>query len=378
MTTAAIGEQHGLSYVAEVTPGTTPGTPTMLQLRHISCGLKPVRPTIQSQESWGDAQLQSTILGVKGCEGPIGLELSHSVHDDMLAALLRSSWPTTQNVSGTDISAAAADNSYNSSTSDLSVFAAGDYVTVAGFSTGGNNGVAKVVSATASKMVVSGLTLTIEAAGPSVTMDRQLRLSLGTTDTSFSFERRLTDITKYKQFTGVYTNQGSLSVKPNDMAKLTLDCVGMGSSQTATLGTPTAAATNQPFNALSGTITEGGSVIATVTGIDLRVALNKTPAEVVGSDSRVAIDPGLSMVSGTLTARVTDLTLDAKFWAETESSLVFTLTDPDSETQQWNLPRTIYTGWDAPYSGRGALVQTLEFTALRDSTTGTTMYVIQS
>lgn len=73
-------------------------------------------------------------------------------------------------MAATTLSASSTDNSYNDSASGFPNLAEGDVVTVAGFTTAGNNGQATVVSRTASKLVVSGLTLTTEAAGDSVTV----------------------------------------------------------------------------------------------------------------------------------------------------------------------------------------------------------------
>lgn len=73
--------------------------------------------------------------------------------------------------SGTTYSAAAADNSINDSAGNLPLYVAGDVVTVSGFATAGNNGRAVVVSRTASKLIVSGLTLANEAAGQTVSLD---------------------------------------------------------------------------------------------------------------------------------------------------------------------------------------------------------------
>jgi hypothetical protein len=67
------------------------------------------------------------------------------------------------------VSAAAADDSYNDATEDLSVFKAGDLILVSGFSEAANNGLKHVVSATANKMIVEE-SLADDAAGDDVTI----------------------------------------------------------------------------------------------------------------------------------------------------------------------------------------------------------------
>lgn len=80
-------------------------------------------------------------------------------------------------VSGTDLSAAASDDSYNSGAAAFVVanYQAGDKVYVSGFATAGNNGVKTVVSCTTAKLIVEEA-LTNESAGPSVTVDGRVVL----------------------------------------------------------------------------------------------------------------------------------------------------------------------------------------------------------
>jgi hypothetical protein len=91
--------------------------------------------------------------------------------DELLLVAQESS---TVTLTGTTISALASDNSYNDSGDGfLAVgFAVGDGVIVSGFTgdTGNNTDLAVIVSVTAGKMVVSGLTLVDDSAGESVTI----------------------------------------------------------------------------------------------------------------------------------------------------------------------------------------------------------------
>lgn len=68
------------------------------------------------------------------------------------------------------ISAAAADNSINDSATSFPVFVPGDKITISGFTGGGPNGVATVESRTTAKIVLSGVSVTTDAEGESVTV----------------------------------------------------------------------------------------------------------------------------------------------------------------------------------------------------------------
>lgn len=77
-------------------------------------------------------------------------------------------------VTGTDISALAADNSVNSASSAFPALAAGDSVTIAGFSTSSNNATRTVVSSTHAKIVLSGgAAILNDPGGESVTLTFQ-------------------------------------------------------------------------------------------------------------------------------------------------------------------------------------------------------------
>ncbi len=69
--------------------------------------------------------------------------------------------------SETDISASAADNSYNSTTTEFPILVAGDTFEVEGFTDNSLNGKKTVVSRTVNKIIVSE-TLVTEAAGPTI------------------------------------------------------------------------------------------------------------------------------------------------------------------------------------------------------------------
>ena len=77
-------------------------------------------------------------------------------------------------VSGvTTISASVTDNSFNDSGNGFPILVPGDKIVVEGFETAGNNGAFKVVTATTSKLTVSGGTLVNEVAGQKVNVTVQ-------------------------------------------------------------------------------------------------------------------------------------------------------------------------------------------------------------
>lgn len=90
----ASGSQHGLSFVAETTYGSTPGTPTMKILRNTSVGLKVSKQTFASQEIREDRQIRDVRHGTKMVSGPVGFELSYGDFDTILESALFGTWTT--------------------------------------------------------------------------------------------------------------------------------------------------------------------------------------------------------------------------------------------------------------------------------------------
>lgn len=197
-------------------------------------------------------------------------------------------------------------------------------------------------------------------------------LTVGTTISSFTLERRFVDVAQYQVLTGCVPNTLSLSIAPNAMVTGTLGFIGKGSSISGTsLGTPTAAPSNPPFDGFSGAITEGGSAIASVTSLELNLTNNLSPAFIVGEETTPQLIYGRSNVTGTLTAFFESAALLNKFINETESALTVTLTDPAGNGLLVEIPRLKYTGGDVPATNADeALIVTLPFQALRHATDG--------
>ena len=153
-------------------------------------------------------------------------------------------------------------------------------------------------------------------------------LLAGTTRRSFTVERYHADITQYIRSTGCNFNSMSLSIAPNSMVTGSLNVVGKDLAVSSTILTGATYADDtvtQPFDSFTGSITEGGSSIATVTSLELSIDNGIEALYVVGSDSTLEPSVGKSTVSGTVTAYFEDATLINKFIAETSSALEFVL-----------------------------------------------------
>jgi hypothetical protein len=197
-------------------------------------------------------------------------------------------------------------------------------------------------------------------------------LLAGVTRRSYSIERYHADITKYLRSTGCNFNSMSLSVAPNSMITGSFNVIGKDLTVAGAIltgATYAAETTTQPFDSFTGSITEAGSTIATITSLDLTLDNGVAALPVVGSDSTIEPSIGKSTVTGTLTAYFTDSTLVEKFIAETASSIVLVLTDLAGNSYTVTLPNIKYNTGNPEVSGPGAVTVAFDFIALYDAST---------
>lgn len=202
-------------------------------------------------------------------------------------------------------------------------------------------------------------------------------LKVGTTAKSFTFERAFADIGQYGIFPGCMVKTTKLSVKPNEIVSGTFSLIGKGGSYSSSPldASPTASQTNLPFDSFTGELSEGGSSIAVVTGLELSLENNLDPAYVVFSNQAAGVIPGRSNLTGTLSAYFENLTLLNKFINETESSLEFTLGNGTTKSYTFLVPRLKYSGGSNPVKDEKGIILEMPFQALYDATTGTNLQI---
>lgn len=203
-------------------------------------------------------------------------------------------------------------------------------------------------------------------------------LLAGTTRRSFTIERHHSDINKYLRSTGCSFNSMSLSVAPNSMVTGSFSIIGKSFTVASTAisgATYSSESTSAPFDSFTGSVNEGGSSVAVVTGIELSVDNGMEALYVVGSDETLLPSIGKSTVTGSITAYFENSLLIDKFISETASSLEFTLTDQAGNSYIFELPNVKYNSGNPEVGGPGAITVSLDFVALYDSGTGSQIQI---
>jgi hypothetical protein len=208
-------------------------------------------------------------------------------------------------------------------------------------------------------------------------------LKSGTTRRSFTLEREFNDLAtpEYHRHTGCEFNSMAVSVAPNQMATATFSIVGKDLSvDTAEVSGSTYSSDvgNTPFDSFTGSITEGGSSIATVTAIEFTIENGIEPLFSVGSDTTNRPSIGKSRVTGSLTTYFDSKALYEKFLNETESEIVLTLTDVDGNDYQFDIPRVKYNTGQPDVSGEGAVTISMDFVALYNDADGSQLVITRT
>lgn len=378
----ADASRHNLYAILELAYGVTPTNPAFKTIRHTELSLGLSKNTQISEELRADRQIADFKHGAKQVGGDLGFELSYGTYDDFFEAVLGGTWATIAAFNDTSFSVDDSDKSFNDANSGFLAagLKPGDKFTVAGFTSGGNNGTDFIAkSVTAGKVIVTdptGGTLVTEASGDSVTITvTSENLTAGTIRRSFSVLRHFTDLgagnKPYHLFNGVEYNNLSLTVAAD--AKVTGSFTTLGRDQVPTDENAPAGSTyispttSKVMDSFTGTITEGGELVAVVTELTLTLENSMEARFVVGDDKTILPTIGRSNLSGTLNAYFENSELLNKFINEEESSLGLSLLDKDGNALSITLPRIKYNGGQPDISGQGAIILAMPFQALYDA-----------
>lgn len=365
----ARGELQVLSYNAESVFGTrAAGNFTIIP--HNTESLVPVRQWFESQRALGDRQVADGRLGRKSVTGDITSEMCYANLDRFLEQLLCSAKVTAfTTVTGTTFAAVNATNRITDSGNGLAGIASNEWVYVSGFTSGANNGMFKVeTGGQAGYIQLFGTGLAEEAAGDTVTI-REVSITNGTTEFFSTIHKAYYDedsVLDEHDVLGAVITQGALTVPANGIATMTWSFLGKDYDTTGASVTNNAQTDYSPFDGLTGTYAIDGTATAQMTAFSLTIANGHTPTEPLGTNTMGEAIPRKFRVSGSFSVYHTSATEMAKLLNETETKLTITLADPAGNQHVWLLPRVKITSAGAAKTDDGPVMETLNFTALKD------------
>lgn len=137
------------------------------------------------------------------------------------------------------------------------------------------------------------------------------------------------------------------------------------------------ATTSEPMVTSIGSITEGGTALATATSHSFTLSNGMAPLFSLHSRAAYDVENGIFTANGTLAAYRTSGGLYAKFLNETASAIEQTFSD-GTNTLKFTLPNVIYTQAEDAVAGPGAIVNSFTYSAGYDGTAATTLTITRS
>jgi len=376
----ASSSMTALYYVEESQWGVTP-TAALNELRWTGEGLAQSTTSSVSNEVRSDRQVSDVVRTDIEASGDVNIELSYGAYDDLLEGALMSSWSAALTLAGTDISADNTDNSFNATTTDLSGISPGQWIQVAGFANGANNGYFQAVSVSATKVVVSGGTLATEAAGPAVTLGGSM-LRNGVTPKSYTLEKHFSDIGEFVAFTGMRV--ASVNISADTGALITGGFSFQGKSAAASGATVGTGAPNPaPANAVLSTVDNiqglrvgDGSETFDVSSHNFTVDNTLRGQKAQGTLGSIGVGLGTVNVTGALSAYFTSRSLYEKHLGWETSSFSYRVVDLAGNAYVFTFPALKFTDGNPVAGGKDQdIMAEMSWTAFRHPTLGFTVQI---
>ena len=198
----------------------------------------------------------------------------------------------------------------------------------------------------------------------------------GTTRKSFSLLREFSDIAadQFLLYSGCEVNTWSLSAAANGLAKSTFAFLGRDAAAPATADPATsytAASTTEPFDTFSGEMKIDGVASCIVTDYTININNGLEAKYSVGCEGSEDPSVSQSIVDGSITVYLEDMTLYKKFINDTSLALSLKLVDSSGAYMLINIPNAVISSGTQPdVSGDGAIMLPISFTAHYDAGVG--------
>jgi hypothetical protein len=369
-----------LSYIEEATWGDIPAA-TFKELRWTGESLAQSTTTEVSNEIRPDRQVPDVIRTDVEAAGDINVEMSYGAFDDLLEGAFMGVWSADLGISATDLSAEAGDNSFNSSGTSLAGIQEGQWFRVSGFASAQNNGYFQASSVAANKVVVTGGTLSTEAAGPTVVMSGS-NLRNGTAAKSFTIQKHFSDVGEYVAFTGMRVASLNLTVDTGSLITGAFSFQGKvasASGSSAGSGSPSAAPTNPVLNAIDnieGLVVGDGSQAFSISSHNFTLDNTLRAQKAQGTLGSVGIGLGTLNVTGALTAYFENRSLYEQYLGFSTSSFAYRVIDAAGNAYIVTFPALKFTDGNPVAGGRDQdILAEMSWTAFRHPTLGFTAQI---
>lgn len=329
-----------ISYAPEATWGTLPAV-AFQAIRATGESLSGQKQRQRPNEMNPSRQASAAITTQESAGGGINWALSYGTYDDLLAAVMGSTWSTALAIDSitTDISFVAASNKMTSTLAGkFSSISVGQWIKVSGATTssGANNGFYRVSAKTsATDVTLAGKTLIDETSAAGNIKVRGSMIRNGTIFQSFHLQKKLASAL-FLRYPGAYPNSASLSAGMGQFLQGSFNFLAKSEADATTdasTGSVVAAPTGKvhdPVAGFGGIQLDDTNISAVAGSISLDMQNDGAAANYgLGSAAAQGVIPGTFTASGKLSTYFRDFDLYARFKAETGGPLAFRTLDAD-------------------------------------------------
>ncbi|BDL40925.1 phage tail tube protein [Methylorubrum sp. GM97] len=192
---------------------------------------------------------------------------------------------------------------------------------------------------------------------------------------SCTVEIGLPEVPSYGQNFGVRGNTMRVQMQRSGLLTATLGLIAQGENKLSASGAGTPAeASIERFSPFQGAVTRAGVALASVTSADFTYSNQLEKVETIRGDGRIEdADPGMVMMSGSITTRFRDTTLLDQATAGDPVALTFGWVTDADRSLVFEVPAVYLPRAKTPVTGPNGVQATFNWQAAKDSVSGKTV-----
>lgn len=364
-----------ISYIAEVTAGTTPASPAFQTLPTKGTALMGNTTTAVSAVIRRDRQIDDLVIVDQDVSGNLDFELSFAPYKPLLTSLLQGT-PFVLAIAAAINISFTAPSTIASVTSVFTGLLPGMYILVSGAAAANNNGLFKVVTATGTSITVAETTITTAAAGATIKLSANSIRNGVQTPTSYTFAKQITGITTpaFMYYRGCQISSMDLAFDTGAILGGSIGVIGLTETVTETaIGGQTfvASPAYTIMNSVSALALEstGLSAGTAFQSIKLKVDNGINAAKAIGTLGAANLASFTLNVTADMSIYFQDIVAYNKYLQATSFNVVMKATDGAGNKIVVSMPNCKFEKLEAPIAGKDAfLMLNGSFRALRDPT----------
>lgn len=368
-----------VSIEKESTFATAPTGSNYQEMRLTSDSLQQATTTVQSQEIRSDRQVADIIRTDISASGDLGVELSFSTYDELIAAALQHANAAFEadpgDVDTADTGISVSSGQFVHATSWAREPAVGEWIKVSGFTTNaGNNGYFKVAAKSSTTITPENAAgLVDESAGDSVTIAGSGYADNGTDLETFTIVKQFQDLSNiFALYKGMGVNGWSLEAAVGAILTGTFSFLGSKEESAAShpgTGVDTATTTSVMNSIDHIKVILEGAATFNATQFSLSLENNLRARQQLGTLGAISLGSGQIGLSGSLQSYLADSSLIDKYLNFTTSSLAVAIEDGAGNGMVVELPSVKYTNGARVAGGLNQdVIADMQWSAFKDAT----------